>query len=111
MHAVDEVRLWLERIVIGLDLCPFARAPMEAGRVRITGSRADDLATLGAELMHEFEILTEPNPGADTSGPLRGRDGARLRWLRSKKRRGPALDPGDGSPAEAAAGPFSYRSV
>ena len=67
MHAVDEVRLWLERIVIGLDLCPFARAPMEAGRVRITGSRADDLATLGAELMHEFEILTEPNPGADTS--------------------------------------------
>jgi hypothetical protein len=67
MHAVEEVRLWLERIVIGLDLCPFAKAPMEAGRVRIIGSRADDLATLGAELMHEFSILTESNADADTS--------------------------------------------
>lgn len=67
MHAVEEVRLWLERIVIGLDLCPFAKAPMEAGRVRIIGSRADDLATLGAELMHEFSILTESNADADTT--------------------------------------------
>jgi uncharacterized protein len=41
-----EVRLatlaWVERVVIGLDLCPFARAPVEAGRVRVLVTACED---------------------------------------------------------------------
>ncbi|MDE1923938.1 MAG: DUF1415 family protein, partial [Gammaproteobacteria bacterium] len=31
---------WLERAVIGLELCPFARAPHIQGRIRYVVSRA-----------------------------------------------------------------------
>jgi len=53
------VRLWLERAVVGLNLCPFARAPLVHGRLRIQVSMARDDQALLADLDHELSILRE----------------------------------------------------
>jgi len=46
---------WLRNVVIGLNLCPFAKQPFAQGRVRLCVSHATDedalLADLGAELV------------------------------------------------------------
>jgi hypothetical protein len=34
--VIERVRAWLEEMVIGLDLCPFAAAPVRGDRVRYT---------------------------------------------------------------------------
>lgn len=57
-HAViAEVTRWLERAVIGLGLCPFARAPHLQGRLRMRVSRATDVATLQRDLASELQTL------------------------------------------------------
>ena len=53
---VEACRRWVEEFVIGLDLCPFARAPWAAGAVRFSESRAEALEELVAELLHEAEV-------------------------------------------------------
>ena len=37
----ERVRQWVEQLVVGEGLCPFAARPMREGRVRITASDAD----------------------------------------------------------------------
>ena len=57
----SDVRLWLERVVIGLGLCPFAAQPTAAGRVRIRVSDADnDEAVLQA--LHEELVRLDAEP-------------------------------------------------
>lgn len=53
----QETRDWIERVVIGLDLCPFAAEPLRAGRVRIVVSGAVDPETLADELSAELMRL------------------------------------------------------
>ena len=53
--------------MVGLDLCPFARGPLEAGRIRIAESRGCDAPAILAELMHEISLLDASDPEADTS--------------------------------------------
>ena len=52
--AILDTRRWLERAVIGLNLCPFAKAPHAKGQVHYAvcsgGGRAELLAALRAEL-------------------------------------------------------------
>jgi hypothetical protein len=52
--VVQDTRNWLERAVIGLNLCPFAKAVHVKGKVHYAVSEATDplqlLADLGAEL-------------------------------------------------------------
>jgi uncharacterized protein len=48
---------WVERAVIGLELCPFARQPMRQGRVRLRVSAAEDADTLVAHLEQELQLL------------------------------------------------------
>lgn len=48
---------WLERAVIGLNLCPFARAPFVQQRLRYHVSRATDEETLLADLHAELLAL------------------------------------------------------
>ena len=57
-----EVRRWLERGVLGLDLCPFARRPYEAGRVRIALSRAESDDAVVADLDAELRRLAGTDP-------------------------------------------------
>lgn len=58
-EVVASVRNWLERAVVGLNLCPFARAPMVHGRLRMQVSQARDADALLADLDHELSLLGE----------------------------------------------------
>ena len=57
--AITETRAWVDRAVIGLNLCPFAKAPQIKGQVRYVASAAQDPAALLADLVAELERLAE----------------------------------------------------
>ena len=61
--ALEETRAWVERVVIGLDLCPFAKAPQRKGQVRYVLSEARDGEALLAELVDELNRLAETPAG------------------------------------------------
>ena len=42
-HTIAHTRAWVDRAVIGLNLCPFAKAVQVRGRVRYAVSAADGL--------------------------------------------------------------------
>ena len=50
-------RAWLEQAVIGLELCPFAKAVHAKGRIRWVVSAARDVESLYADLRRELEAL------------------------------------------------------
>ena len=52
-------RQWLEEIVIGLNLCPFARRELVSNRVRFVVSAADSEDALLMELQAELRFLEE----------------------------------------------------
>ena len=60
--AVAATRRWLERAVIGLNLCPFARAPYVKGRVRFRVSSAGNEDELVADLAEELGLLAAAEP-------------------------------------------------
>lgn len=51
------VNTWLHRVVIGLNLCPFAAKPASEGRIRFRVSRAVDEAGLLADLDTELRRM------------------------------------------------------
>ena len=55
-------RRWLERAVLGLDLCPFARGPWDGGRVRIVVSPATTVEALAESLHEELKHLAGADP-------------------------------------------------
>lgn len=57
----DTVR-WLERAVIGLNLCPFAKAPHVKGRIHYTVSQATDQAELTQDLQQALQELQQISP-------------------------------------------------
>ena len=57
--ALAETRAWVDRAVIGLNLCPFAKAPQMKGQVRYVVSEATDPAALLGDLVAELELLAE----------------------------------------------------
>ena len=59
-----QTRLWLERAVIGLNLCPFAKAPHGKGRIRWVLSQARDPASLLQALVAELQHLAAADPEA-----------------------------------------------
>ena len=60
--VIAETRAWVERAVIGLNLCPFAKAPQVKGQVRYAVSAATDPEALLADLVRELEHLAEAPP-------------------------------------------------
>src|SRR5688572_25203061 len=56
-QAIAETRAWVERAVIGLNLCPFAKAVQAKGQVRYVASDATDTDTLVAQLCEEMSRL------------------------------------------------------
>ena len=62
-------RLWLERAVIGLNLCPFAKAVQAKGQVRIVASDATTPEALLAELGEELLALRD-TPAQETDTTL-----------------------------------------
>jgi hypothetical protein len=60
MHPIETaIRQWLDTIVIGLQLCPFAAQPVQAGRLRIQISAASDELQLLTELQLELQRLED----------------------------------------------------
>lgn len=59
--AVD-VRGWLDRAVVGMGLCPWARGPLEAGAVRVAVSQATTLDALLEDLAVEASRLVQADP-------------------------------------------------
>ena len=54
---VAATREWLEKDVIGLNLCPFARAVHETNRIRYVVSAAESIAALRNDLVDELLFL------------------------------------------------------
>lgn len=61
-HVLAETRAWLLRAVVGLNLCPFAKAPLVRGRIRCVASAATDAAALLEELCGEMRRLVATDP-------------------------------------------------
>jgi uncharacterized protein len=55
-------REWLEKVVIGLDLCPFAAAVHDRGQVRYFVSEATTTRQLRADLLEELLFLKAADP-------------------------------------------------
>ncbi len=58
-REIAETRAWVDRVVIGLNLCPFAKAVQVKGLVRYVLSPATDPAALLADLTAELERLAD----------------------------------------------------
>ena len=57
-----DTRRWLERAVIGLNLCPFAKAVHTRGQIHYAVSRAGTPTLLLDDLMRELHDLTSFDP-------------------------------------------------
>ncbi len=55
--AMDETRVWLERAVIGLNLCPFAKSVHVKGQIHYAVSRAERAPELLQDLVVELKEL------------------------------------------------------
>ena len=57
-----QMQTWLERAVIGLNLCPFAKAVHGKGQIRWVLSAAQDTDTLLVALKQELRTLAAADP-------------------------------------------------
>ena len=62
-EIIAATRRWLERSVIGLNLCPFAEGVYRGGRVRMRVSDSRSASGLLAELRSELTGLHAADPG------------------------------------------------
>ncbi|MEP6971058.1 MAG: DUF1415 domain-containing protein [Betaproteobacteria bacterium] len=53
---------WMQQAVIGLNLCPFAKAVHVRGQIHYVVSRATDADQLEAELRQELQALVQADP-------------------------------------------------
>jgi hypothetical protein len=68
--CIEATTRWLERAVIGLNLCPFARAPHVQGKVRMRVSHAQTTDTLLDDLCGELQSLQALTPDECETGLL-----------------------------------------
>lgn len=60
--VVQDMVRWLERAVIDLNLCPFAKGVHVKGQIHYVVSRATDARELLQDLQQELEALAEASP-------------------------------------------------
>ena len=53
----EETKQWVETVVLGLNLCPFARLPFYAGRVRFVVYEGTDIVKLAKLMVEEARLL------------------------------------------------------
>lgn len=58
-QIIDAVSTWLDQVVIGLNLCPFAAKPRRENKVRIALTSSDNDEALLLDLKHECEFLRQ----------------------------------------------------
>jgi hypothetical protein len=59
---IAQTQVWLEKAVIGLNLCPFAKSVHVKQQVRYVVSDATDEEALLADLLQELEALYDADP-------------------------------------------------
>jgi uncharacterized protein len=59
---ISGTRVWLEKAVIGLNLCPFAKAVYAKDQIRFVVSAATTPEALGGELIAELQTLATTAP-------------------------------------------------
>jgi len=62
--VVAQTRAWLTEIVIGLELCPFAKPVHVKGQIRYSVSSADTPEALLQDLLTELRALADADPAA-----------------------------------------------
>jgi len=61
-EVLAAIRHWLEAAVLGLDLCPFARAVYSLDLIRFVVSKAETPEALVADLIRELKALERTEP-------------------------------------------------
>jgi hypothetical protein len=61
-QIVETTKLWLERFVIGLNLCPFAKHPFRNDKIRYIVFEGDNLEKLTETWLKEANELAETTP-------------------------------------------------
>ncbi len=61
-QVINETRLWVQKAVIGLNLCPFAKAVEVKQQLRYVVSEAETPEALLKELAHELLLLRRTDP-------------------------------------------------
>lgn len=61
-EVIAATRHWLEAAVIGLNLCPFAKAVLQKEQIRFVVSAATDPEMLARELAVELQRLADSDP-------------------------------------------------
>ncbi|MDI1258215.1 DUF1415 domain-containing protein [Aquabacterium sp.] len=61
-EVIAATHLWLDKAVIGLNLCPFAKAVQIKQQIRYVVSEATNEEALLADLLHELQFLQSANP-------------------------------------------------
>jgi len=59
--VVTVTRAWVKSVVVGLNLCPFAKREIATGRVRFAVAAATSEESLLAEMQAELELLDKDN--------------------------------------------------
>jgi len=63
-EAIAATKLWVERAVIGLNMCPFAKSVQARNQIRYVVSEARTPEELLADVLREFEVLAEASADA-----------------------------------------------
>ena len=61
--VIAAMQAWLEKAVIGLNLCPFAKAVHVKRQIRYVVSHAETEEALVEDLLHELQLLSSADPG------------------------------------------------
>lgn len=61
-QVIAQTKQWLEKAVIGLNLCPFAKGVHIKDQIRYFVSHAQTAEDLLQDLISELEVLAEANP-------------------------------------------------
>ncbi len=57
--VIERTRRWIDRVVIDLNLCPFARRELDGGHVRFAVTRAQAPEYLLTDLLRELRLLQD----------------------------------------------------
>lgn len=66
--VIEDTRRWIANVVVGLNLCPFARKPFEGGLIRYAVTEVTDADSLRAELERELlALVAAPDAEVETA--------------------------------------------
>ncbi len=65
-EAKETIMKWVETFIVGLNLCPFAKAPMQKGEIRYSVVDGEDMKEFLEAFAAEIDIL-EKDPKVETT--------------------------------------------